>query len=209
MDHDQHLSSACRLRGFSARSRLRSRDRWCRLGCLSCTRQIWKSSKLICVFCGRLCCCGPNGIRRLTCLLQLLLIKTNPKECPELPIMKVRRITCIDVWSTLRLKWCRRMALLAETKAIDRHDARSVRSRTRKNVNKCLPWSGSDRFPNHDTLEVQLIPKVTRLKFTKGSLGHWRTTGCGSSPAPLPIWIGNGIVSAQLLPRQRGMTQGP
>ena len=46
--------------------------------------------------------------------------------------MKVRRITCIDVWSTLRLRWCRRMALLAETKAIDRHDARSVRSRTRR-----------------------------------------------------------------------------
>ena len=120
------------LRGFSARSRLRSRDCWCRLGCLSCTRQIWKSSILICIFCGRLCCCGPNGIRRLTCLLQLLLIKTNPKESPELPIMKVRRITCIDVWSTLRLKWCRRMALLAETKAIDRHDARSVWSRTRR-----------------------------------------------------------------------------
>ena len=151
MVHDQHLSSACRTSRIFGSLHTSSRDRWCRLGCLSCTRQIWKSSILICVFCGRFCCCGPNGIRRLTHLLQLLLIKTNPKESPELPIMKVRRITCIDVRSTLCLKWCRRMALLAETKAIDRHDARSVRSRTRKNVNKCLPWSGSDRFPNHDT----------------------------------------------------------
>ena len=58
------------LRRFSARSRLRSRDRWCRLGCLSCTRQIWKSGVFLTVFCSRLRCCGPNGIRRLTCLLQ-------------------------------------------------------------------------------------------------------------------------------------------
>ena len=161
------------LQGFSARSRLRSRGRWCRLGCMSCTRQIWKSNIFFCVFCSRLRCCGPNGIRSLTHLLQLLLIKTNPKESPELPIMKVRRISCIDVWSTLCLKWCRRMALLAETKAIDRHGARSVRSRTRKKtLTSACPGQGQTDsrptthskfswFPKLPGSNSQRVPWVT------------------------------------------------
>ena len=91
----------------------------------------------------------------------MLLVKTNPKESPELPIMKIRCITCIDVWSTLCLRWCRRKAFLIETKAIDRHDARSVRSRTRrKALTSACPGQGQTDSPTTTHSKFSWFPKL-------------------------------------------------
>ena len=55
----------------------------------------------------------------------------------------------------------------------------------------------------HTRSFVNFFPLATRVP------GSLNVPGCRSSPAPLPIWIGNGTVSVHSFLSQHGMTQGP
>ena len=100
--------------------------------------------------------------------------------------------------------------VLIETKAIDRHDARSVRSRTRKNVNKCLPGQGQTDSRTTTHSKFSWFPRSYQTQIHKGV--PWVTDvppDAGRHLLRYQYELETGSSNAQLLPRQRGMTQGP